>query len=476
MCCIRTVRAWIEKHRLIEPGSTVLAAVSGGPDSMAMLEILAELAPSLEFALAAAYFDHGIRPESAREQRLVERRCAALGIPLYTGCGKVPARAKKTRTGLEEAARGARHEFLAALAPRAGAAAVALAHTRDDQVETILHHIIRGTGLRGLAGMPVRRGIIIRPVLACSGEQLRSLCRRRGVRYAIDRSNRDTAFMRNRIRRVLLPLLRRRFNPAVDAALLRLADNAAATTGACEQQVRELFPARGCPDDVQLAADTAAALAEPQLQLLVDLLLRERLGIFQDIDKVHFDAVKSLIRSGRSGKTLHLPQGLRVTREHGLLRFFREAKVAPGPPPDALLPGCGRFSLPGWGLEVRVTAVPAPGGAGAAGTETALLAGVSFPLRVRTRRSGDRLVPFGMTGSRKLSDIMIDRKIPLRERNRVPVFEDRLGIVWVPGVVAAERTRIFESARAAPAVRLEILPGRLGPTGPAGRTGMDDRE
>jgi len=460
MRCIETVRVWIERHNLIDPGSTVLAAISGGPDSMAMLEILGRLAPELGFTLAAAHFDHGIRAESERERRLVERRCASLGIPLFAGRGEIPARARASRTGLEEAARRARYEFFAAVAPQAGAESVALGHTRDDQVETVLHHIVRGAGLRGLAGMPVRRGIIIRPVLDCTGEQLRALCRRLGIRYAIDRSNRDTTFLRNRIRRILLPLLRRRFNPAVDAALVRLAETARATQAAFEPAVRELLPASRRDGSVLLEARAADGIDDLQLHLLVETLLRERLGIFQDLDKVHFDALRALIRAGHSGRTLHLPHGLRVAKEHGAVRFTRAAVRPPPPPREVVFAGYGRFELPGWGFTISISRAPAARADRTAGSSAALLAGISFPLRLRTRRPGDRLVPFGMRGSRKLSDIMIDRKIPVSERNRAPVFEDRRGIVWVPGVVAAERTRIGPPARFATSISIDIPLGR----------------
>lgn len=459
MDCHVTAREFIETHGLIERGTTVLAAVSGGADSMAMLEILGVLAPEAGFSLAAAHFDHRIRAEGGRERRLVERRCERLGIPFCAGEGDVPARSRRDRTGLEEAARAARYEFLEEAAARTGASTVALAHTRDDQVETVLHHLIRGTGLRGLAGILPRRGIWIRPVLGCRGSDLVALCRERGIRYAVDPTNRDVSFLRNRIRRVLLPMLRRRFNPAIDDALLRLAANASETLESVESALRPRLPRAGRDGTVSFDAREAAGMTGLELHIFIDLLLRERLGIFRDIDKVHRDAIAALVRSGRSGSSLHLPRGLRARREHATVRLGREE---PGggapPPPELVLAGPGRYELPGWGLTAEIRAGPPPADA-TAGPRRAWLGGISFPLRVRPRRSGDRLVPFGMRGRRTLGDIMIDRAVPLGERDRLPVFEDAAGIVWVPGVVAAERTRIGPATRRAVAISLEPARG-----------------
>ncbi|MDD3643402.1 MAG: tRNA lysidine(34) synthetase TilS, partial [Candidatus Krumholzibacteria bacterium] len=379
-----------------------------------------------------------------------------LGIPFCAGEGDVPARSRRSRTGLEEEARAARYEFLEAAAASSGASAVALAHTRDDQIETVLHHLIRGTGIRGLAGMSPRRGIWIRPVLSCPGNALRAFCRERGVRYAVDPSNSDTSFLRNRIRRVLLPLLRRRFNPAIDEAVLRLSSNAAAIVESTERSLRDRLPPTGRDGGVTIDAGETALLTDLERHLFIDLILRERLGVFQDIDKVHYDALDALVRAGRSGSVLHLPRGLRAAREHAAVRLRRElpGEADPPLPPEMILPGPGRFELPGWGLVVTVSAGPPPARA-ASGPRSAALAGVAFPLRVRTRRRGDRLVPFGMSGSRKLSDIMIDRAVPLSERDRLPVFEDPSGIVWVPGVVSAERTRIGPATRRAVAIEID---------------------
>jgi len=452
MDCQKKVRDWIIEKGLIGRGDHVTAAVSGGPDYMAMLSILDLLSGGLGFHLSAAYFDHLIRDDGGREKRIVEKRCERLGIPLLTGSADVPALAGRSKIGLEEAAREARYDFL-----DAARGLIALGHNSDDQVETVLHHIIRGSGLRGIAGMPVRRGRLIRPVMCCGGGELRRYCIDHGIRYAVDRSNRDTGFLRNRIRHRLIPTLERDFNPSAGEAVLRLAENAREGLEALAAGMASFIPSAASDGSVTIDARKAGELADYKLYLLVDSILRDRLGLYRDMTRKHFEAVSRLIRSGRSGRRTSLPHGVKVTVEHGKVRFDPPSAGGEAPPENIVLPGDGRFDLPGWKMSVKVTTrrgrevVPAQ-----ATGRSAALASVSFPVSVRPRRNGDRLAPFGMKGTKKLSDIMIDAKVPLRNRDRIPVFEDRSGILWIPGVAAAERTRI--TGRTRRAVTFELSP------------------
>jgi len=453
MGCIDKVRGWIDAHRLIEPREKVIVAVSGGPDSMALLTMLAELSRERGFELAVAHFDHGIRREAAREASLVERRAKALGLPLFLGRGDVPGEARRMRQGIEETARSLRHAFLEETADAWGAQRIALGHTRNDQVETILHHIIRGTGWRGLRGMAPKRGRFIRPLLPCDRSELVSYLRRRGVRYAVDRSNDDPRFLRNRIRTRLLPYLRKHFNASLDDAILRLGENLAEGWETLERPLGELIPRRGSRAGIRIPLQRLAGLSEFQIYLFVDMLLRERFGVAQDIERTHFDAVKRLIRSSRSGKRIVLPHGIVVRREQASVLFARGESPEPAPV-ETVIPGPGIHPLPSWNLSVTIETVKVVGAPPVSRPREIFVASVRFPLHVRARRPGDRIVPFGMKGRRKLSDCLIDRKVPLSRRGRIPVFEDRGGILWVPGIVASERTRIGPRARRAVRIRL----------------------
>ncbi len=453
MSCIEKVRDYIRVRRLIAPGTRVLAAVSGGPDSMALMAILSSLASGLRIELAAAHFDHGIRDEADRERALVERAARRLGIPLFLGSGDVPAESRRTKKGLEETARTLRYRFLEDAARAWNADSVALGHSRDDQAETILHHILRGSGWRGLLGMSPRRGLFVRPLLACRRTELRAYARRRRIPYAIDRSNLDNRFLRNRIRNRLIPSLERGYNPAATQALIRLGENLAEGWEALEKPLRELLPGAEPSGEVAFPVASVAPLADFQIYLLMDLALRERFGVLQDVERPHFDAAKRLIRSGRSGKRVRFPRGIVARIEHGRLVMSKSAAPRPAPG-EVIIAGPGTHPLPWWDLAAAVERVDARLVDPRSGAAEGCFAGVAFPVRVRAKRPGDRIVPFGMRGSKKLSDLFIDRKVPLSRRGAIPVFEDARGVFWVPGVAAAERTRIAPGARSALRIKL----------------------
>lgn len=416
-------------------------AVSGGPDSVALLYIVNEIAGELSLSVSAAYFDHRIRKGAARERALVEKHCNSLDVPLLAGAGDVPAEARKSKAGLEETARRLRYGFLEKAAKRWKADAVALGHTRDDHVETIIHHIIRGTGWRGATGIPPKRGIFVRPLLTCSRAELREFLLGRRIRYAVDESNRDNRLLRNRIRNKLLPYMRRHFNPSIDDALIRMAENFTEGWEVLERTVDERLIRRQDADAVRIPLDGIAALSDFELYLCIDTILRRNFGIVQDVDKSHFDAAKKLARSGRSGTKVQFPQGVTCVREQHELRLSRVSEKSQLPE-DVIVPRTGTYTLPAWNLSTRIERVARPEGNVESNEDELFAAGVTFPLRVRARRAGDRIRPFGMRGRKKLSDILIDRKVPLHRRDTVPVFEDSGGIFWVPGIVADERTRI----------------------------------
>lgn len=416
---------------------------------MALLAILHELHRELDFSLAAAHYDHRIRATSKRDRAFVEKFAAKLDIPVLLGSGNVPAEAKRRKTGIEEAARIVRFQFLEETARLWKAHAVALGHTRDDQVETVLHHIIRGAGWRGLTGIPEKRAIYIRPLLTCNREELKTFLRKLGIRYIVDESNRDNRLMRNRIRNRLLPYVRKHFNPAIDESIVRLRDNITEGWEALGIVTRSVLPPDDGKDSCTISLEKLTCLPDFCVYLVIDSVLRERFGVIQDMEKIHFDTVKKLIRAGRSGGHVHLPHGVTVFKEQLAIRVTREPvqRRRTSPPGDVLLPGPGTHRLHNWNLEVMIRPVDRKNMRVIAGTRDASFTNITFPVRVRARKPGDKMVPFGMKGRKKLSDILIDHKIPLHLRDTIPVFEDERGIIWVPGVVTDERTRIRPKTR-----------------------------
>jgi tRNA(Ile)-lysidine synthase len=202
-----TVKWFALSEELLPTEGLVLPAVSGGPDSMALLGILHDLSRELKFHLAVAHFDHRIRDTGERERKLVEDFARSLGLPVYSGTVDVRAQVAASGDTLEEGARKARYQFLSGVADEIKASRIATGHTKTDQEETVLMRILRGTGIRGLAGIPTRRGRIIRPLLCLDRSETRRYCDERGIPYVMDSTNEDATIFRNRIRLELIPLL-----------------------------------------------------------------------------------------------------------------------------------------------------------------------------------------------------------------------------------------------------------------------------
>jgi tRNA(Ile)-lysidine synthase len=460
-------RRYIVDHELIAPGSRVLAGVSGGADSTALLLILAALRASLRFELVAAHFDHGLRSAraAALERNTVRALCERLDVPFRSGAGDVRAHAKMHRLSLEEAARDLRYRYLAsASGGHARCDAVAVGHTRDDQAETVLLHLLRGSGLRGLAGMspssawplkvarqPPR---LIRPLLCLSRDETERCCRAAGLSPSQDPSNRSRAHLRNRIRHDLLPRLRE-YNPRIEDALARLASAAAGDVELLEAlavQALETTPTRG---NVRIPRAQLIALPDALRVHVVRLAIARALGDTRGISERHVRAV--LHAAGTPGTRLDLPRRLRavIKRTAVVLSTAAQAKPRPLPARAVALPVPGTARIGSWKIEASI--VRRPGDLRSAnGQQTYIDASIVDHLSLRRRRPGDRFQPLGMSAPKKLQDFLVDARVPRDERDAIPlVCNGARGIVWVVGQRPAEWAKVTPSARAAIHLRAE---------------------
>ncbi|MFL5541504.1 MAG: tRNA lysidine(34) synthetase TilS [Longimicrobiaceae bacterium] len=412
----------------VTAGTKVLAAVSGGADSVVLLHLLRFAVEELGVTVTAAHFDHAMRPDSAADAAWVAGLCASWGVPLVRGRAETPPRT-------EAEAREARYAFLQEAREQVGADWIATAHHADDQAETVLVRVLRGTGIAGLAGIaPVDEGRrLLRPLLSFRRAALRRHARAHRLRWREDPTNAIADPARNRIRLELLPRIESTIAPGAAAALARLAELAREDEAAWER----------------VMADEAAALAREEEGALV--LVRERLsgydsavaarllrgllrrlGVVPDRDGTR--SALRFIRTAPSGRTLALPGGVRITTEFGEARIERPA---PPPLPDAPLAiagergqGTARIG----GRERRVAWRPAgePGGAGGC-TASFAVAADQLPLLLRGRLPGDRVrTP---AGTRTLKRLFTDRRVPRAARARVAVLADARGrVLWVPGL------------------------------------------
>lgn len=476
------VRLFVREHRMLAGVRTLLVAVSGGPDSMVLLHLLAALAPSLRLRLRAAHLHHGLRGRDAdRDLALVRSRCRLLGVPLDSSRLDVRALARRRGLSLEAAAREARYAFLSRCASRAGAEAVALGHTAGDQAETFLMRLLRGAGGRGLGGIrPVRaEGAlrVVRPILCLRRAEVLACAAARGVPHREDASNRDRAFTRNRVRHGLIPYLERNFNPGVREALLRTAEVLAREHGFCDLHAARRYRAlaRGGAGRVFIPARRFLAL-HPALRAGVLRRALAALGAEAEVRFADAEAVARLSRGAAGGRAVCLPRGVEARREYADLAF------GPGPTGAA-----GRYEFPlrdraeiavaPHRLRFRVAVVPRgavrrlrrkPAGLAAVWGSGAgvwplverfsLDALGDAPLTVRNRRPGDRYRPFGSGGERKLKEIMIDEKLPVRLRALVPLVARGGEVVWLPGHRIAEAFRVTPATRRVLELALEKAP------------------
>lgn len=231
----------IRKFAMVEPGQTVLVALSGGADSMCLLHVLRRLCGTLGIRLYALHVDHALRPESSHQAELVRSHCAQWGIPCAVRRVDVLKRRAACGESTQDAARKLRYEALTAAAAEVGADRIAVGHTADDQAETVLMRLLRGTGLTGLAGIPPVRDGIIRPLIEVWGDQTRDYCRRHGLPVIDDPSNQSDRYLRNRVRHDLIPYIERQYNPAFRAALCRVAELARAEDEWLEAQAAQAY-------------------------------------------------------------------------------------------------------------------------------------------------------------------------------------------------------------------------------------------
>lgn len=421
----------IRVRDLIAPGDRVLAAVSGGADSVCLIRTLLDLAPAGGWEVFAAHFDHAMRPESEEDARFVRDLCEALGVRLLTGQSR-----SLGPESAEAAARDERLGFLRQAATDAGCRVIATGHTADDRAETVLMNLLRGAGLRGLQGIAWSSGEFVRPLLGRSREAVRLHLKQLGQGWREDASNRDARFLRNRIRHSVLPLLQRQVSPSVRESLLRLAEMAAEEDAFLDAQAQELLNHLIQPgtDARDLFLDAAGLRdAPPALARRAARLALERLtGGPRDVTFRMCQRVLSAARQPSPAEDIGL--GVRLSSDARWLRLSRSRPVAEPEPFELELPKAGEVTMPG-GWRIRVSEPDHPGDEP---LRLTFQAGDRM-LHVRNWRPGDRMRPKGLGAAKKLQDIFTDRHVPREDRKRVPLICAGEEILWIPGVAVSEQ-------------------------------------
>lgn len=317
------VKRTIEEHKLISEGDKVLLGLSGGSDSLCLLHILMWLKDSMGFELYALHLNHKIRGEAADlDAAWVEEHCGNLGIPLSLRVCDIPAYAKKKGISEEQAGREIRYRELAAEAERLGGAKIALAHNMNDQAETVLLRILRGTGVHGLAAMEYMRDDgVIRPLLDTSRGDIECYCERHSLEPRIDETNLEIEYIRSRVRNLLIPLLEEEFNPNISMALTRLAASAREDDSCLEDLATVWFSSRKSPDSSFALSDMQELPKAIFARVVISAF--SELGLEEDIAAVHINALKSAVDKGHGGKTIEFPGGYEASIVRGRVSFGR---------------------------------------------------------------------------------------------------------------------------------------------------------
>jgi len=411
-------RKYVMEAGLLEAGGRVLAAVSGGSDSVAMLHLLARLAVEKGCSLHAACVNHGIRPEAREEAAFVASLAASWKIPFALLAGDAAKKARTEKKSLQHAARDLRYALLERHGRKIRASRLALGHTLDDQAETVIMNLMRGCGLDGLGGMAPRRDGVIRPLLIFRRRELMDYLRDLGISWVSDPSNEDPAFLRPRIRHVVMPLLEEE-NPGAAQLLVRLAEEARDAVRFLDAEADAFLQRHGRRRGDEWVVDRKALAALPPplgghvVRRVFLLAASTLLGFYRP----HVENVLGLARKRQGSGMVHLGGGITARREYDALIIGRPRKTAP-PEGEVKVGGEGPYRHAGLGVEIEVRAERNSG---------------LFPLVLRSRRRGDRI-----RGRKKtLKKLLIDARVPRYARDFVPVLADKSGVLWAGGLAQA---------------------------------------
>lgn len=449
---LQQIKQTIRRYKLLGRNDKILAACSGGPDSIALLQLLVDLDWNL--SLTVAHFNHQLRPTADEDEHFTRNLAERLSLHFESRREDVRNYAQTHGMNLEEAARIRRYAFLEEAAARSGAARIALGHTLSDQAETVLMHLFRGAGLRGLGGIPPQRGKIIRPLIEISREDILKYLAEKEMVYRIDETNYDFHFLRSRVRHKILPLLEKQIHPNIQERLGKLADIIRTeddymqkTARVFLKSVRQNF--RGRPALVKTQLDELPlALRRRVTREFLCSLRGDTAGLtFEDIERC-LDLKKEQV--------FPLEKGLKLKNIRGFITV--ESKSIPLNY-DLIWDGRNPLIVSETGQQLTMTTRPNPGIEQLVFNDRKHVwldaQKISLPLRVRNRRRGDRYRPLGAPGKKALKEIFRSRDIAPDERDRFPVILSQDRIIWVAGLPAAHDFRVTDKTAAAMKIEVE---------------------
>jgi tRNA(Ile)-lysidine synthase len=449
---LNSVTKIIQRHGMIRPGDGVVAAVSGGPDSTALLHILNTLKAEMEFWMVPAHLDHRLRRESGKDAEFVREMSRELGMEARIRSVDVGEIAARRGMSIEEAGRSARYAFFEEIRASTGAGVIATAHHADDAFETFFLRIFRGSSLQGLTGIAPTRGCIVRPLIETSRARIMRFLEDQGIPYRIDPTNLDVSSDRNFIRNRLIPAIEEHF-PNFRSPLERTVELLGEEEQFVNERAKELYSQAVSRSDAGLEMSIRDLRSAPMVLASRAILLA--LYAFSGPDvrwtRCHVRAIWRLLRSASPSGMAHLPGDILAAREYDRLLLSRGTTAESAPQREIEIFELGTVEVPGTGHILSLQLLERQGirpeeydGITAAAFDADK---VPFPLTIRNPRPGDRFRPWGLNGTRKLKKVLIDLKIPQSLRKSLPLLLKGDEILWIPGVRRSDAAPIQDSTR-----------------------------
>ncbi len=456
MDLINCFKDYIKKEKLVNRNERLLLGVSGGPDSLTMLDLFNRIKEEFNLKLFVFHLNHMFRDEAEDDARYVEDICSTLGIRSFIETYNVPVLISESGLSPEEAAREIRLKKLQERASSLDLNKVVLAHNKNDLVETILLNMIRGTGLKGLAGITPRTNFenveIIHPLLSLNRYEIESYCEERGLEPRIDHTNQETIYTRNKIRHKIIPYIEEEINPGFKDVMVRMAEVIREEENfldkIAEEELENLVLTAG-QDNITLALTKLEGLPRVIRTRVLQKVIYDLKEKSYDLYYKHFQILEDLIKNSTTGKKLDLPGGITVIRVYDKLLIKRGGYSTEIKDYSLYLDVPGQIELPVGEQVLETEVVPKnKGWSNRAGEQDICFCDfdlVKLPLVVRNRRPGDRFNPLGMSGSKKIKDFFIDEKLPRISREQIPLVISECGrIIWVAGLRMDDRFKVTD--------------------------------
>lgn len=443
------IKATINQHKLIEKGDKIIVAISGGPDSVCLLHALYILREEYEIDLYGAHLNHNFRGIEAQvDAQYVSNLCEDLNIVCFIKSLDVPGYARENSLSPEEAGRILRYDFFEEVAQKVSANKIAVAHNENDQAETVLMRLLRGTGLQGLTAIHIKRGKIIRPLLNVDRNSIEEYCEVNNLSPRIDKTNLESIYYRNKIRLELIPYLEENYNTNISSSLVKTAEILKDDFDFIEEKARQVYDGLVTNQNenrLELSINGILNLHDALKARVIRLAVEQLLGRQEVLEYKHMLKVLELIERGLTGKKLTLPMGLVAKVSYKNICFTTKEEEDKDFDYELSLEDSLIIEEVGAVFKARIL-------------ESKDVKEISRDkyckcfdydqvkniLNVRNRREGDRFYPLGLTGSKKLKDFFIDYKIDRDEREKIPLVCDGDEIMWVVGYRISERYKITD--------------------------------